>query len=267
MEELYIPNEYLCPLTLEIMIDPVLACDGHTYERDAILQIRGSLSPMTRQPIDKTNLIPNRALKNSILRYNEELQKATAAKLELEREAAIRKAEIEAVTLKAEIEAEELLEAEQNAIKAKEELLEAEQIAINAEKEELEVSIINQKLNVITEIGQAKQLKNPSLKHMFYITSSLSEISILLEGTIDDPKKFIKTLLFEFYEKTHIIDIDILEIFNESLKGLIKQEIKIDEIIEIFSIINMDGSFLLMFESIHIKLVLHEFIKLVKYIF
>jgi hypothetical protein len=49
------------------MVDPVLACDGHTYERDAILQIRGSLSPMTRGPIDKTKLIPNRALKNSTL--------------------------------------------------------------------------------------------------------------------------------------------------------------------------------------------------------
>jgi hypothetical protein len=95
MTALNTPNEYICPLTLEIMTDPVLASDGHTYEREAILQIRGSLSPMTRQPINKTKLISNRALKNSILRYTEELQKA-AAKLEMEKEAAIQKAQIEA---------------------------------------------------------------------------------------------------------------------------------------------------------------------------
>jgi hypothetical protein len=39
---------------------------------------------------------------------------------------------------------------------------------------------------------------------MFYITSSLSEISSLLEGKIDDPKKFTKILLFEFYENCTI---------------------------------------------------------------
>jgi len=70
-----IPNEFICPLTLEIMDDPVIASDGHTYERHAILQTRNSLSPMTREPIDKTKLIPNRALKNAIQRYNEENEK------------------------------------------------------------------------------------------------------------------------------------------------------------------------------------------------
>jgi predicted nucleic acid-binding protein len=207
---------------------------------------------MTRQPINKTKLISNRALENSILRYTEDLERTEAIrKAQLEAEAAIRKAQLEAEIIR----------------KAKEELLEAKHIANKADEEELEASIINQKLNVITETAQAKKLITPSLKHMFYITSSLSEISSLLEGKIDDPKKFIKTLLFEFYEKTHIIEIEILEIFNESLKEKMKQEIEIDNLIEQFSIINMDGSFLLMFEPTHIKLVLHEFIKLVKYIF
>jgi hypothetical protein len=31
-----LPNEYLCSLTLEVMVDPVIAADGHTYERAAI---------------------------------------------------------------------------------------------------------------------------------------------------------------------------------------------------------------------------------------
>jgi hypothetical protein len=30
------PNEFFCPITLELMRDPVLAKDGHTYERNAI---------------------------------------------------------------------------------------------------------------------------------------------------------------------------------------------------------------------------------------
>ena len=68
-----IPDEFICPITLEVMEDPVICNDGYTYERSAIESITGNVSPMTRQEIDKTNLIPNRALKNCILRYNEKL--------------------------------------------------------------------------------------------------------------------------------------------------------------------------------------------------
>ena len=64
-----IPDEFNCPITLEIMDDPVLCDDGYTYERSAIQSITNSLSPMTRQPIDKTRLIPNRALKDAINRF------------------------------------------------------------------------------------------------------------------------------------------------------------------------------------------------------
>ena len=39
------PNEFLCPITQDVMIDPVVASDGHSYERTAIAAIleRGSL--------------------------------------------------------------------------------------------------------------------------------------------------------------------------------------------------------------------------------
>ncbi len=33
-----VPDKYLCKLTGEIMTDPVIACDGHVYERAAIQQ-------------------------------------------------------------------------------------------------------------------------------------------------------------------------------------------------------------------------------------
>ena len=45
------PNPaFVCPITNEIFIDPVIAEDGHTYERKAItdwLQ-KNSISPLTR---------------------------------------------------------------------------------------------------------------------------------------------------------------------------------------------------------------------------
>ena len=65
-----IPDEYICPITLEIMVDPVICEDGYTYEKKSILQLRTSISPMTRQLIDTTKLIPNRALKHAIIRFN-----------------------------------------------------------------------------------------------------------------------------------------------------------------------------------------------------
>ena len=64
-----IPREFICPVTFEIMEDPVICCDGYTYEKSVILNLPNSLSPLTRQPIDKNNLIPNRNLKDAIERY------------------------------------------------------------------------------------------------------------------------------------------------------------------------------------------------------
>ena len=54
-----------CPITLTEMTDPVLAQDGHTYERSAIEKhIREhGLSPKTNQILSINALIPNRALR------------------------------------------------------------------------------------------------------------------------------------------------------------------------------------------------------------
>jgi hypothetical protein len=62
-------DEFLCPITLEIMNDPVICEDGYTYERSVIMSIQNSISPITGQPIDKSRLIPNRALKSVIDRF------------------------------------------------------------------------------------------------------------------------------------------------------------------------------------------------------
>jgi len=66
-----VPNEYLCPITLSIMEDPVLMPDGQTYERSAIeiaLSV-SPLSPITRQPMKIEDAVPNYALKSLIESY------------------------------------------------------------------------------------------------------------------------------------------------------------------------------------------------------
>ena len=54
-----ISEQFICPITQELLIEPVTAADGHLYERAAIekwLEAR-STSPMTNQPMGP-NLIP-----------------------------------------------------------------------------------------------------------------------------------------------------------------------------------------------------------------
>ena len=52
----FVSKELLvCPLTMDIMIDPVMCDDGFTYEKKAILQITNNISPLTRQPINLKN--------------------------------------------------------------------------------------------------------------------------------------------------------------------------------------------------------------------
>jgi serine/threonine protein kinase len=63
------PEEFCCPLSLEMMVDPVVAADGFTYERCHIERwIRGGgvSSPMTGQRLPHTKLTPNLTLKAMI---------------------------------------------------------------------------------------------------------------------------------------------------------------------------------------------------------
>ena len=64
-------SEFHCPITCDIMTDPVTGDDGHTYERAAILESlsRDMRSPMTRAYMSPTSLRPNYALKSQIERY------------------------------------------------------------------------------------------------------------------------------------------------------------------------------------------------------
>lgn len=66
------PDEFLCPITRELMKDPVIAADGYSYERKSMESwIRGKnkTSPMTNLPLQTTLLTPNRSLKMAITRW------------------------------------------------------------------------------------------------------------------------------------------------------------------------------------------------------
>jgi hypothetical protein len=68
------PPEFCCPITNELMTDPVIMRDGHTYERSALAEwlSRHPTSPITREPMQMSDARPNRALKNLIDNYQEE---------------------------------------------------------------------------------------------------------------------------------------------------------------------------------------------------
>lgn len=64
-------SDITCPITLEIMNDPVTGNDGFNYDGPAIrewLRVHGT-SPNTRRPMFERDLIPNRLLRDQIERY------------------------------------------------------------------------------------------------------------------------------------------------------------------------------------------------------
>ncbi|KAF5745808.1 U-box domain-containing protein 15 isoform 1 [Tripterygium wilfordii] len=73
-QSLLIPHEFLCPITLEIMTDPVIVATGQTYERESIekwLNSNHRTCPKTGQTLDHLSLAPNYALRNLILQWCE----------------------------------------------------------------------------------------------------------------------------------------------------------------------------------------------------
>jgi len=71
-----LPAEFRCPITQELMLDPVVACDGHTYDRSAIekwlrtpsetAEASIHTSPLTNLPLENDTLIANRSIRTLI---------------------------------------------------------------------------------------------------------------------------------------------------------------------------------------------------------
>ena len=69
-----VPDDFVCPITTEIMTDPVSTSDGFTYERAAITEwLRTKdTSPRTGATLESKALIPNLMARSMIRAFNEE---------------------------------------------------------------------------------------------------------------------------------------------------------------------------------------------------
>jgi U-box domain len=60
-----VPEEFRCPITHEVMRNPLVSCYGQSYERNAILtwlEYHNNQCPLTRKTLKISNLIRNRSL-------------------------------------------------------------------------------------------------------------------------------------------------------------------------------------------------------------
>ena len=64
----FVPREFYCPITGDLMNEPVLGKDGHSYEKSEIFQwlSTNKTSPLTRRPLTTDDLVDNLPLKRSI---------------------------------------------------------------------------------------------------------------------------------------------------------------------------------------------------------
>lgn len=70
------PNEFKCPITQDIMKEPVVASDGHSYEKSALMSflLKGNgKSPLTREKLKTHIIISNINLKKRIREYAEDI--------------------------------------------------------------------------------------------------------------------------------------------------------------------------------------------------
>jgi hypothetical protein len=67
------PKEYYCPISLELMVDPVMAADGNSYERECIEGwfLLHNTSPLTNAQLQHKTLTRNHNLRKLIEDWKE----------------------------------------------------------------------------------------------------------------------------------------------------------------------------------------------------
>jgi hypothetical protein len=72
-----IPQEFICPISMDIMKNPVICEDGYSYDKTNILNWlkTSSTSPMTREKMSLERILPNESLKNAIDKWTKERNK------------------------------------------------------------------------------------------------------------------------------------------------------------------------------------------------
>ncbi|KAL0021777.1 hypothetical protein WJX79_009116 [Trebouxia sp. C0005] len=68
-DETFLQNLLCCPITKVVMVEPVIAADGHTYERAAIETwlLENTTSPVTRKDLAHMRLVPNILIRGLII--------------------------------------------------------------------------------------------------------------------------------------------------------------------------------------------------------
>ncbi|KAL4578571.1 hypothetical protein LXL04_014696 [Taraxacum kok-saghyz] len=68
--QIEVPSHFLCPISMQLMNDPVTISTGITYDRQSIerwlFTCRSSSCPVTKQPLSDTDLTPNHTLRRLI---------------------------------------------------------------------------------------------------------------------------------------------------------------------------------------------------------
>jgi hypothetical protein len=67
--EVKIPSNFICPITLQVMVDPVMTREGLNFEKAAIfswLEQGSGSCPLTRKPLAASDLCTDRRLKTQI---------------------------------------------------------------------------------------------------------------------------------------------------------------------------------------------------------
>uniref|UniRef100_A0A0D9YPD0 RING-type E3 ubiquitin transferase n=1 Tax=Oryza glumipatula TaxID=40148 RepID=A0A0D9YPD0_9ORYZ len=69
--KLNVPSHFICPIMQEVMNDPYVAADGHTYEQQAIKAWlkKHKVSPVTRRILPNLSVIPNHSLRAAIQQW------------------------------------------------------------------------------------------------------------------------------------------------------------------------------------------------------
>jgi U-box domain len=67
-----VPDEFICPITRDVMMKPMMTKSGFNFERKAILEwiAKGNDGcPMTRTALSPSKIVPNKALEGRILKW------------------------------------------------------------------------------------------------------------------------------------------------------------------------------------------------------
>jgi hypothetical protein len=94
-----VPSAYLCPISNEIMRDPVVCADGVSYDRPSIelwFSGGGNSNPVTGEPLPNLNLVPNLNLRKLVDEFVRDRLQPKLDRLAVAAEAKVAKAAAEA---------------------------------------------------------------------------------------------------------------------------------------------------------------------------